>query len=167
MRLIESLLPSDGELTRGELRELAQRIGDEPRLWSGEVRHEPDRRNYAQLYRDAHVDVWLICWTNQQDTGFHDHDVSAGAVHVVAGDLVEDRYAFVGNVLREVTVARARGAVFDFEASHVHRIRHSGGANATSIHAYSPPLWRMGYYERDPSGLLRRTSVTYLEETAD
>jgi hypothetical protein len=163
--LLESLLPFGRDLTRPELRKLAYRIGQERRLWSDRVQHRSEQRHYAQIYRDTHVDVWLICWTHQQDTGFHDHDVSAGAVHVVDGDLVEDRYAYTGSTLHEVTVTRAGGTTFDFEASHVHRIRHSGGAPATSIHVYSPALWRMGYYERDPTGLLRRTSVSYLEET--
>jgi hypothetical protein len=30
---------------------------------------------------------------------------------------------------------------------------------------YSPPLWRMGYYEAGENGLLQRSSVTYAEET--
>jgi hypothetical protein len=31
---------------------------------------------------------------------------------------------------------------------------------------YSPALWRMGYYGVDERGLLRRTSISYAEETA-
>jgi hypothetical protein len=30
---------------------------------------------------------------------------------------------------------------------------------------YSPALWRMGYYDVDENGLLRRTSISYAEET--
>ena len=43
------------------------------------------QRCYAELLRDDDVAVWLICWMDDQDTGFHDHDVSAGAVAVVVG----------------------------------------------------------------------------------
>jgi hypothetical protein len=35
---------------------------------------------------------------------------------------------------------------------------------AVSIHAYSPPLWRMGSYAVGPDGTLRRQSVSYAEE---
>jgi len=28
--------------------------------------------------RDNQVDVWLLCWTPENDTGFHDHDASSG-----------------------------------------------------------------------------------------
>ena len=33
-----------------------------------------------------------------------------------------------------------------------------------TIHAYSPPLWRMGAYEVLPGGELRRHSLSYAEE---
>jgi hypothetical protein len=35
---------------------------------------------------------------------------------------------------------------------------------ATSMHVYSPALWRMGYYERDANGDLCPTSTTYADE---
>ena len=40
---------------------------------------------YEELRRDDDVAVWLICWMDDHDTGFHDHDLSRGAVAVVAG----------------------------------------------------------------------------------
>ena len=42
---------------------------------------------------------------------------------------------------------------------------HAGGPPATSIHVYSPALWRMGYYEPGDAGL-RRTPITYADEMA-
>ena len=56
------------------------------------------------------------------------------------------------------------GDVFDFDASHVHRMRQDSAASAVSIHAYSPPLWRMGSYAVEPDGTLRRESISYAEE---
>ena len=37
-------------------------------------------------------------------------------------------------------------------------------APAVSIHAYSPPLWRMGAYSVEADGTLRRESISYAEE---
>ena len=48
--------------------------------------------------------------------------------------------------------------------SDIHRVLHAGGGPAVTIHAYSPPLWRMGAYEVAPGGELRRHSVSYAEE---
>jgi hypothetical protein len=128
------------------------------------VRHDRDERHYVQLYRDPHVDIWLICWTNQQDTGYHDHDRSSGAVRIVEGELVEDRFEFGEESLRVASTRHRPGALFEFDASHIHRLRHERGEFATSLHVYSPALWRMGYYDEDPTGLLRRTSISYAEE---
>jgi len=33
-----------------------------------------------------------------------------------------------------------------------------------SVHAYSPPLWRMGQYTLGTNGVLRRRSVSYADE---
>ena len=33
-----------------------------------------------------------------------------------------------------------------------------------SLHCYSPALWRMGHYEPDPNGVLRRVAMTYADE---
>jgi hypothetical protein len=87
-------------------------------------------------------------------------------VQIVEGELIEDRFEFNGSSLREASTTHTQGSVFDFDASHVHRLRHneSALAVATSIHVYSPALWRMGFYDPDPSGLLRRTSISYAEE---
>ena len=42
---------------------------------------------------------------------------------------------------------------------------HAGGGPAVSIHAYSPPLARMGAYSIDgETSLLRRVSISYEEE---
>ena len=35
---------------------------------------------------------------------------------------------------------------------------------ATSIHCYSPALWRMGHYEVDATGIMRRVAMTYADE---
>jgi hypothetical protein len=45
------------------------------------------------LHRDANVDVWLVCWTPVNDSGWHDHDVSSGAVAVARGKPVEHNLA--------------------------------------------------------------------------
>ena len=47
------------------------------------MRHDTGDRHFEQLWRDDHVDVWVISWATGNDTGFHDHDVSRGAVAVM------------------------------------------------------------------------------------
>jgi hypothetical protein len=70
---VEIERPADRDLTREELRGVATQIVALPALWSAHLQHDPSRRTYRQLLCDAHLDVWLICWSEDHDTGFHDH----------------------------------------------------------------------------------------------
>jgi predicted metal-dependent enzyme (double-stranded beta helix superfamily) len=141
------------DLDRSELRKLVAGIAAHPETWQGLVRHGTPERHFEELWRDDHVDVWVITWTNGNDTGFHDHDVSSGAVAVVEGEITEERLVVGGPPRR---LQHAAGEAFDFDASHVHRMRQDSDAPAVSIHAYSPPLWRLGTYTVEPDGTLRR-----------
>jgi predicted metal-dependent enzyme (double-stranded beta helix superfamily) len=148
-------------IPREELSELVDRLAAEPERWRHLVHHRPDARTYEQLHRDDRVAVWLICWMNDHDTGFHDHDLSAGALTVVRGKIREERL-----VLGGAPAGRTLGAgeTLDFGAADIHRVSHAGTEPAVTLHAYSPPLWRMGAYEVSPDGTLRRHSMSYAEE---
>ena len=149
------------DLDRSELRALVSSIAADPQQWQELVHHGTPERHFEQLWRDDHVDVWVISWANGNDTGYHDHDVSSGAVAVVEGELIEERLVLSGPPRR---LHHHAGEVFDFDASHVHRMRQDSDTPAVSVHAYSPPLWRMGSYSVGPDGTLRRHSVSYAEE---
>jgi predicted metal-dependent enzyme (double-stranded beta helix superfamily) len=161
MTAIPGGTPSGRDLEVGELRELVARIAADAAIWRPLTRPDTSARHFEQLWRDEHVDVWVITWASGNDTGFHDHDLSRGAVTVVQGEIVEERLV-VGGPSRRLT--RRAGDAFDFDASHVHRMRKDDAALAVSIHAYSPPLWRMGAYDIDADGSLRRRSIAYDEE---
>jgi hypothetical protein len=148
------------DLDQDELRSLASSVALHPELWRHHLAFDDDQRVYVSLYRDAHVDVWLLCWTPENDTGFHDHDISSGAVAVVSGTLAEHNLA-VDNQTIETLVEG--GLVFSFGPDHIHRL--VGAVHGSvSVHAYSPPLWRMGQYSVAPDGRLRRQSVSYADE---
>jgi hypothetical protein len=144
-----------------ELVDFVQGLASRPQLWSHLVEHDRSARCYSELLRNHDVAAWLICWMDDQDTGFHDHDVSAGAVAVVSGSVREDRLVLGAAPSTRVVQT---GGVFSFEAADIHRVQHTGSAPAVTLHAYSPPLWRMGTYEVQPGGRLLRHSVSYAEE---
>ena len=161
MTAIPAGTPSGRDLEVDELRELTARIAADPERWRPLVHADTSARHFEQLWRDDHIDVWVITWAGGNDTGFHDHDLSRGAVCVVEGEIVEERLVVGGPSRRLV---RRAGEAFEFDASHVHRMRKDDAALAVSIHAYSPPLWRMGAYDIDADGSLRRRSIGYDEE---
>lgn len=149
------------DLTRAELRSLVAELAARPERWRHLVHHDPAARTYEQLMRDEHVAVWLICWSEDHDTGFHDHDISYGALAVARGTVIEERLALGGPPARRRVRA---GEAIDFAASEIHRVAHGGEGPAITINAYSPPLWRMGAYETAPTGELLRHSISYAEE---
>ena len=153
--------PTGRDLERDELRDFVLRLSQRPELWREYVRHDDVARNYEQLIRDQYLTVWVNCWSVDHDTGFHDHDQSSGAVTVVEGLVREDRLRLGGD---PVTATFKPGEVFTFDGSDIHRVLHGGGPPAVTLHAYSPPLWRMGAYTTDDDGSLKRQSISYAEE---
>jgi predicted metal-dependent enzyme (double-stranded beta helix superfamily) len=152
----------DRDLSPDELAHLAGDLAERSDLWQDCVRHTRDKRHYVRLRRDHHLEVWLICWMPSQDTGLHDHDLSCGAVRVVQGTIAEDRMVLGQEHPDSTDYGAGRG--FSFDASRIHNVRHAGRGPATSLHLYSPPLWRMGYYETGADGRLARRAATYVEE---
>jgi len=149
-----------GVLSPAELLAWVRELAADPERWQEHIRHDTDGRHYVSLYRDADIDVWLLCWNTVDDTGWHDHDTSAGAVAVTRGGVVENRPRLGGEPVSQVVPA---GRAFAFGPDHIHRMAGAEDGSV-SIHAYSPPLWRMGQYSISPSGVMRRYSVSYADE---
>src|SRR6185503_12926664 len=84
---VAALPPRD--LDQAELLELVRTVASDAPLWREHISFSDEQRHYVQLHRDAHVDIWLLCWTPSNDTGWHDHDISSGAIAVVQGCLEE------------------------------------------------------------------------------
>ncbi len=153
--------PLGRDLTPEELRRFAVELADRPELWIELVSHRGAERHYEELVSDEHLTAWLICWTNDNDTGFHDHDRSAGAVAVVGGRVREERLSLDGQPRKREFGA---GEAFSFTAADIHRVLHCGQDPAVTLHVYSPPLLRMGAYYLDEDGLLARRAMAPEEE---
>jgi hypothetical protein len=157
---IDGLDLPDRQLERLELVRLVESVAARPELWLPHLDVSATGRSYAALHRDASVDLWAIFWLPENDTGWHDHDTSSGAVRVVEGAL-EEHALLVARPERRTR--HGAGSSFSFGPSHIHRLT-CAEPRAVSIHAYSPPLWRLGQYTVDGEGALHRVSVSYADE---
>lgn len=115
-----------------------------------------EHRWSARLRHDDDVDVWLISWVPDKSTELHDHAGSLGALTVLSGALSEFRWA--GDRLLQRTLHAGDQAAFPI--GWVHDVMHSPDSAATtptlSVHAYSPPLTAMSYYDVTDRATLRR-----------
>jgi quercetin dioxygenase-like cupin family protein len=148
-------------LTPEQLRAAAERLAGEPARWRHLIDHDRGQRTYALLHEDDDLSVWLLCWSEDHDTGFHDHDSSAAAITVLSGHVREDRMRLGGAPVSRLVGA---GETVTVPPSAIHRVLHAGDGPAVTIHAYSPPLVRTGAYELGPDGELLRIAMDGHEE---
>ncbi|ORW56578.1 cysteine dioxygenase [Mycobacterium riyadhense] len=117
-------------------------------------------RWFTRIYGDDELDIWLISWVPGHATELHDHGGSLGALTVLSGSLNEFRWD--GRRLRRRRLDAGDQA--GFPLGWVHDVVWAprpavlaGPAEPTlSVHAYSPPLSAMSYYEVTDRNTLRR-----------
>lgn len=148
-------------LTTQQLKEFVETLAASPERWQHLVRHDDKMRAYELIWDDEDVNAWVICWTKDQDTGFHDHNESAAAIAVISGEVCEER-------LRIGSSPHARvirgGSTFTVPPVAIHRVLHTGELPTVTLHAYSPPLVRTGAYRIRPDGELQRELLSIDEE---
>src|ERR1700716_3390162 len=148
-------------LTIEELEQFVTSLVSAPEHWAHLVRHCSDERVYEQIWESEDANAWVICWSEDQDTGFHDHDESGAAIMVIAGHVSEERLR-LGAAARERLIGP--GETFTVPCEAIHRVLHAGEGPAITIHAYSPPLTRTGRYQIGEDGALERESLPFEAE---
>ncbi|MGV0718796.1 cysteine dioxygenase family protein [Mycolicibacterium sp. XJ662] len=115
-----------------------------------------DQRWFTRLHGDDELDIWLISWVPDRSTELHDHGGSLGALTVVSGSLRETRWD--GAVLRHRRLSAGDQAAFPLGWVHdvVWAPDRDASAHTLSVHAYSPPLTAMSYYDVTHRNSLRR-----------
>jgi Cysteine dioxygenase type I len=121
-----------------------------------------DDRWFVRLHGDDEVDVWLISWVPGHRTELHDHGGSLGAATLLSGSL--DEFRWDGERLRCRRLEAGDQAGFPLGWVHDVVWAPAGprtslaepAAPSLSVHAYSPPLTVMSYYEVTEVNRLRR-----------
>ena len=124
-----------------------------------------DDRWFVRLHGDDEVDVWLISWVPGHRTELHDHGGSLGAATLLSGSLDEFRWDGERLRCRRLEAGDQAG----FPLGWVHDVVWAPSGPRTpvtllaepappslSVHAYSPPLTVMSYYEVTEGNRLRR-----------
>jgi Cysteine dioxygenase type I len=140
-------------------------------------------RWFARIHGDDELDVWLISWVPGRATELHDHGGSLGALTVLSGSLNEFRWDGRGLRRRRLDAGDQAG----FPLGWVHDVVWAprlapepavgsvGGLSfppprtapvqpTLSVHAYSPPLTAMSYYEITERKTLRRSRTELTDQ---
>ncbi len=126
-----------------------------------------DDRWFTRLHGDDELDVWLISWAPGHPTELHDHAGSLGALTVLSGALNEFRWD--GEQLRRRRLDAGDQAGFPLGWVHdvvwaPTPVRSAARPSTLSVHAYSPPLTAMSYYEVTAKGTLRRNRTELTDQ---
>jgi hypothetical protein len=130
---------------------LAWRLIGEAQRHLDRVRFDPIQyvRHAVFLWEDW--EVMLIGWEAGQKTPIHDHRGVLGAMVVLSGGLVEERFA-TPSLVPDLVDSRLRpeGDLSETGPTVLHRLIPKTG-RAVSLHVYRPPLRTMGIW--DATGL--------------
>lgn len=126
-----------------------------------------DQRWFTRIHGDEELDIWLISWVPGHATELHDHGGSLGALTVLSGSLNE--YRWDGRRLRRRRLDAGDQAGFPLGWVHdvVWAPRPAAAATPAptlSVHAYSPPLTAMSYYDVTERNALRRTRTDLTDQ---
>jgi hypothetical protein len=158
--LLRQLDLPDARLTSEQLERVVTTVAGRPDLFEDLIVDDGQSRWWLLLYRTPSFEVKLLTWAADQSSDWHDHGGSSGAFRVTAGSLRERRRATDGVGIE--SSVHAVGAVASFGTDYVHDVDFETGAPAISVHAYSPPLHGLTFYDHTPYGFVSREIV--LEE---
>ncbi|MCU1624845.1 MAG: uncharacterized protein JWL79_3690 [Frankiales bacterium] len=146
-------------LTLSSLADTVTTVAADPRLWRQHVHFDSGSRYWHRLATLPDADLWLLTWWPDQQTDLHDHGEATAAFTLVSGSLEEVRISDGRRVSRSL----APGQVSWVPAGAVHDVGNRGTSPAISIHAYSPRLTQMTFWDLD-DGSLRRVSTVLTDE---
>ena len=146
-----------GSLSFRALRAIAAGLGRVERPLPAE--EAGDGARSSRLIATAFYDVWLITWPDGTGLEPHDHGDVRSVLQIVDGELTEtssDRRTGAAPTVRTLR----RGSVTIAEPTVVHGLSNRSGADATSLHVYSPPLVDVTFFDLRPAGALQAVRST-------
>jgi predicted metal-dependent enzyme (double-stranded beta helix superfamily) len=109
------------------------------------VDDDPTVPRSVRLLATASYDVWLITWPDGSGLEPHDHGGVRSVLHVVDGEMVEIVADHVDRRPPRARILR-RGDTVGEKPSFIHDLANRSGADATTLHVYSPPLTEISFF---------------------
>jgi hypothetical protein len=133
--------PGIDRFSPAQLLRTARLFASDPEL-SNLVDHRSGERRWVELDSSPYLQIWLHSWPAGAETGWHDHDESAGAFLAVSGTFSEQ--TALGDDHIQTTFIGGQGR--PFPPWHFHNVSNVGLDTAFSVHLFTPRLTRTPRY---------------------
>lgn len=117
--------------------------------WKNYLSFSEEKYTRNKVYTNGDIDILVICWNNNQQSGIHDHPENGCLLRMLQGSIKEevyikqdDKYTYSKtNYLEHNKVSYKEGNCC------IHNIMN-GNQLSVSLHIYSPSNYKTIYYER-------------------
>lgn len=98
-------------------------------------------------------EILVICWEKGQTSPIHDYDSKEAWVHILHGQLKEEKYKLLddGKTLEKVSAVTLGNNDFSYMSGHVslHRYVNTYESRTVSLHVYVNPLLKWNEYDEE------------------
>jgi quercetin dioxygenase-like cupin family protein len=154
--------PAQLAVRPAELCALVERVRTSE-VWDELIADVGDERRKHLVARTPAWELWLLGWRQGHSVEFHDHGGSHAALTVLRGSLVEVTLVGDGSTSRIL----APGDVHLVGSAAVHDVVNLTPHDAWSLHAYSPRLRAMSFYDPVTHRVERVDAVEPIEPLFD
>lgn len=135
--------------TLEQLKEALQSI-ERNLIYVPDFKTEPNQLPYGRniVYSTPFLEVIVIHIPASRSTAIHNHGLSVGAAHLVAGSLVNTTFSLDsgGYPIAQKDDFIQAGEYFTAPAEQIHQLSNPFHEPAISIHVYTPPLREVRRY---------------------
>lgn len=109
-----------------------------------------ERYTRNSIIKNDDYELLVICWEAGQDSPIHDYDSEEAWIHIIRGQLKEEKYKKrKDDVIEKVSTVTLRSNDFSFISGHVglHRYMNTYEGRTVSLHLYVKPLRKWNEYD--------------------
>ncbi len=106
------------------------------------VRFGADRYTRTTIYRDARLEVVVICFAEGQTTSVHDHQGSNCVIRVLRGKILENHFVPAGEKQLDLLGSHylQPGDVSGLDGRQIHQLCNLDNGGTVLLNFYSPPF---------------------------
>ena len=143
-------------VTRALLQDVVERVAARADLWEPLVAQDPTKVHWERVAVPEDIEAFVVTWPTFTDTRLHSHDGATSAFVPVRGVVTEIR---PDDRLRLVPRKFVPGVTGVLDGYDVHELQNEHASVAVSIHAFSPRLRSVTWWERQGDAFVPSASM--------